>query len=89
MIVEVDDYAYHRSPTSFQADRERDALLTASGWRVLGFTWAQITRRTAWVARAISSTLAIELARPKPRESRAWSHSAINEGYRAVSDLPG
>jgi very-short-patch-repair endonuclease len=53
LIVEVDGYAYHRSPTAFEADRERDVTLTTKGWRVLRFTWAQITRRPVWVAAAI------------------------------------
>jgi hypothetical protein len=53
LIVEVDGYAYHRSPAAFEADRERDVTLTTKGWRVLRFTWAQVTRRPAWVAAAI------------------------------------
>jgi very-short-patch-repair endonuclease len=53
LIVEVDGYAYHRSPTAFEADRERDVRLTMAGWRVLRFTWTQITRRPAWVARSL------------------------------------
>jgi very-short-patch-repair endonuclease len=53
LIVEVDGYAYHRSPTAFETDRERDVNLARAGWRVLRFTWAQITRRPAWVATAL------------------------------------
>ena len=53
LIVEVDGYAYHRSPQSFESDRERDVNLTVAGWRVLRFTWAQIDTRDGWVARAI------------------------------------
>jgi hypothetical protein len=53
LIVEVDGYAYHRSPTAFETDRERDVLLAVAGWRVLRFTWTQITRRAPWVARAL------------------------------------
>jgi hypothetical protein len=50
LIVEVDGYAYHRSPAAFERDRERDAILTTSGWRVLRFTHGQVTGRPAWVA---------------------------------------
>jgi REase_MTES_1575 len=50
LIVEVDGYAHHRSPSAFERDRERDAILTTSGWRVLRFTYAHVTRRPAWVA---------------------------------------
>jgi hypothetical protein len=53
LIVEVDGYAYHRSPTAFEADRERGVRLIVAGWRLLRFTWTQITRRSAWVARAL------------------------------------
>ena len=53
LIVEVDGYAYHHSPTAFETDRERDVNLARGGWRVLRFTWTQITRRPAWVARAL------------------------------------
>jgi very-short-patch-repair endonuclease len=53
LIVEVDGYAFHRSPGAFETDRERDVTLTTKGWRILRFTSAQVTRRTAWVAAAI------------------------------------
>jgi very-short-patch-repair endonuclease len=55
LIAEVDGYAYHRSPAAFETDRERDVTLTVAGWRVLRFTWRQITRRAAWVAGAIAT----------------------------------
>lgn len=58
LIVEVDGYAYHRSPSAFEDDRARDVALTVAGWTVLRFTWAQITRRSAWVAGAIRQRLA-------------------------------
>lgn len=54
LIVEVDGYVHHRSPTQFELDRERDVRLTTKGWTVLRFTWAQITRRAAWVAHALA-----------------------------------
>jgi predicted transcriptional regulator of viral defense system len=78
LIVEVDGYAYHRSPTSFEDDRERDVTLAIAGWTVLRFTWAQITRRPGWVARAVFSTLSVDRARANPRGSAAWtSQSAM------------
>jgi hypothetical protein len=55
LIVEVDGYAFHRSPSAFESDRARDVLLTTKGWRVLRFTWRQITRRRGWVAAAVLS----------------------------------
>jgi very-short-patch-repair endonuclease len=62
LIVEVDGYAYHRSPSAFESDRERDVNLEAAGWTVLRFTWAQITRRPEWVGAALRTRLA-----PLPR----------------------
>jgi hypothetical protein len=53
LIVEVDGYAYHRSPSAFESDRARDATLTAARWRVLRFTWDHVTRRRSWVAGTI------------------------------------
>jgi hypothetical protein len=53
LIVEVDGYAFHRSPTAFETDRERDAELGMRGWTVRRFTHAQITRRRAWVAAVV------------------------------------
>ena len=58
LIVEVDGYAYHRSPSAFESDRERDVVLAVAGWQVLRFTWTQLTTRPAWVARAVSKRLA-------------------------------
>ncbi|HET8757105.1 MAG TPA: type IV toxin-antitoxin system AbiEi family antitoxin domain-containing protein [Solirubrobacteraceae bacterium] len=59
LIVEVDGYAYHRSPGAFESDRERDVTLTVAGWHVLRFTWTQVTRRRGWIATAIRGRLAL------------------------------
>lgn len=59
LIVEVDGYAYHRSPSAFESDRERDIVLAVAGWQVLRFTWTQLTERPAWVARAVSKRMAL------------------------------
>jgi Protein of unknown function (DUF559) len=49
LIVETDGWDTHRTRAAFEADRRRDAALTAHGWRVLRFTWheprATIQRR--------------------------------------------
>jgi very-short-patch-repair endonuclease len=42
LVVEVDGYAYHASPRSFELERQRDAVLTAAGMRVVRVTWRQI-----------------------------------------------
>ena len=58
LIVEVDGYRYHRMPSAFEDDRERDVMLTVAGWHVMRFTWAQLTGRPGWVAAAIRDRLA-------------------------------
>jgi very-short-patch-repair endonuclease len=49
LIVETDGWETHRSRAAFEADRRRDAALTAAGWRVVRFPWhepaATIQRR--------------------------------------------
>lgn len=52
VVAEVDGYAYHGGVRSFVVDRRRDAELTAAGYRVLRFTWADLTEgRFATVVR--------------------------------------
>jgi very-short-patch-repair endonuclease len=53
LVVEVDGYAWHRSPTAFAEDRERDVELVLAGYRVLRFTWTHVTGRPKYVARAV------------------------------------
>jgi very-short-patch-repair endonuclease/predicted transcriptional regulator of viral defense system len=53
LIVEVDGYAYHRSPAAFEKDRERDVRLAMKGWTTRRFTWRQVDTRARWVAAAI------------------------------------
>ena len=68
VIVECDGFRDHgRRQAQVEADRARDAELSAQGWVVLRFTWHQINRRSAWVAARIRATLrtrAAQLSRP-------------------------
>jgi very-short-patch-repair endonuclease len=50
LIVEVDGRATHDTRRAFQADRDRDGRLAVAGYRVLRFTWWDVTRRSAVVA---------------------------------------
>jgi very-short-patch-repair endonuclease len=43
VIAEADGWAFHGSARSFAADRRRDAELAGAGYRVLRFTWADVT----------------------------------------------
>jgi very-short-patch-repair endonuclease len=57
LVVEADSYAWHRSPSALNADRERDVELTLAGYRVLRFTYEQVTERPDYVVGAIVSAL--------------------------------
>lgn len=45
LVVEIDGLAYHSTRAAQRRDRRRDATLTASGWRVLRFSWDDVTQR--------------------------------------------
>src|SRR5215217_7621416 len=57
LVVEADSYAWHRSPSALNDDRERDVELTLAGYRTLRFTWEQVTRRRAYVVGALYRAL--------------------------------
>jgi very-short-patch-repair endonuclease len=57
LIVEVDGYEYHRARASFEADRARDAALTLQGYRVVRFTYRQVTEDPVRVAAALRKLL--------------------------------
>src|SRR5215213_1062933 len=42
LIVELDGYRVHGTRRAFERDRERDAELQASGWRVIRITHRQL-----------------------------------------------
>ncbi|MEO7123676.1 MAG: DUF559 domain-containing protein, partial [Lacisediminihabitans sp.] len=42
LVIEIDGYAYHADPERFEADRRRDARLSALGYRVLRFSYKQV-----------------------------------------------
>ena len=56
-MVEADSYRWHRSPSALNDDRERDVELTLAGYRVLRFTYEQVTRRPRYVIRALRLAL--------------------------------
>lgn len=42
LVVELDGRAVHGTRQAFEADRERDRILQAEGWRVTRVTWRQV-----------------------------------------------
>lgn len=57
LAVEVDGQAFHTDARSFQGDRARQNDLIAAGWRVLRFTWRDLTTRPESVLRDIAGFL--------------------------------
>jgi hypothetical protein len=45
LVVETDGFDTHGTRAAFEADRRRDAALTAAGYTVLRFTWREIEAR--------------------------------------------
>jgi very-short-patch-repair endonuclease len=58
VVIEVDGYAAHSGPESFQRDRARQNALILAGYIVLRFTWSDLTRRRDAVLREIRTALA-------------------------------
>ena len=58
LVVELDGRATHGTHRAFQADRDRDGRLSVAGYRVLRFTWFDVTRRPAVVADRVRRMLA-------------------------------
>lgn len=60
LIVEIDGFDFHHSPADFQADRERQNLLTSAGYRVLRFTWLDLTTNSAGIIGQLRGCLAAQ-----------------------------
>lgn len=58
VAVEVDGWAWHVDRARFQADRVRQNALVNDGWRVLRFTWHDLTVRPGEVAGQVRAALA-------------------------------
>jgi very-short-patch-repair endonuclease len=50
LAIEVDGYVWHFSPDHLQRDHARRNRLQAEGWRVLVYTWRDVTQSPARVA---------------------------------------
>ncbi len=59
VVVEVDGFAHHRSRHSFEADRLRDARLSAMGLRVVRVTWRQLVDEPTRVLVRLAQVLAV------------------------------
>jgi very-short-patch-repair endonuclease len=59
LVVEIDGFAFHSSRRSFERDRERDAMLAATGLRVIRVTWLQVTGAPEAVIARLAGALAL------------------------------
>jgi very-short-patch-repair endonuclease len=57
LVVEVDGRTFHDTSDTFEADRHKDALVTARGGRVLRFSHDQVLGRWPEVAAAVHRAL--------------------------------
>ncbi len=57
LAIETDGRDAHLTRSAFEEDRRRDAALTAAGWRVVRFTWRQVSQEPRYVARMLGRLL--------------------------------
>lgn len=62
LVIEGDSREWHGDEHTFQADRERDNLAQLAGWRILRFTWNDITRRPDYVVASVRRALGLSLS---------------------------
>lgn len=57
LVVELDGRQFHGDAFALEADSEKTRYLRSLGYRVLRFTWADVTGRPEWVAARIREAL--------------------------------
>ena len=57
LAIEWDSRQWHELAEAFQMDRERDRQAQLHGWRIVRFTWADVTRRPDEVAKTVRHLL--------------------------------
>lgn len=57
LIIEADGRRWHTLAAAFETDRRRDNLAQLAGWRVLRFTWHQLTEEPQLVSSMVRSAL--------------------------------
>ncbi len=57
-VVETDGFRTHGTRQAFRRDRRRDRLLNLAGWRVVRFTWDEVTAEPTHVTEAVRNLLA-------------------------------
>ncbi len=62
VVVELDGRGAHATRRAFEADRERDRIFAAEGWRVVRVTWRQLTEGPEAIARDLRRILSVNAA---------------------------
>ncbi|GAA0923306.1 DUF559 domain-containing protein [Pseudonocardia zijingensis] len=57
VAIEVDGWAYHSDVERFRTDRRKGNALVRAGWRLLRFTWHDLTDRPDYVAAEVRAAL--------------------------------
>src|SRR5579875_1087348 len=57
LVIELYGYTWHHSPDQMAADLARQRRLTLEGWTVMVFTWQDVVKQPARVAREIRTAL--------------------------------
>ncbi len=86
LIVEVDG-GYHQEKEQAEYDRQRDALLTSKGYRVIRFTNEQVLKDTADVLKSISTALATRAGSPSPQEREPEGEVNTDSGITVRSAI--
>jgi hypothetical protein len=60
VIIEADGRRWHTQLERFEQDRRRDNLATLAGWRVLRFTWEDLTKRPHEIVAQVRAALGLE-----------------------------
>lgn len=64
VVVEVDSWRFHKTRRAFEADRARDAKLTAAGYLVFRITYERMRHDPAGVAEQLRRALGVSAERP-------------------------
>ena len=63
VAIEVDSWEDHGTRSAFESDRARQNELVELGWRVVRFTWLQLTTEPVDVAITVARTIGLEPSR--------------------------
>jgi hypothetical protein len=65
LVVETDVWNNHQTRHAFEADRAKDAALTAAGYTVMRFTWRQLRDEPQTVADRLEAIMRRDPALPR------------------------